>query len=123
MAHFTKNDIEVFGRVLVGIGTAIEKNPSKLLELINNEISNNKPEKEQEKIREHIKSLNIFEEFKDKKKSEIENELLTFTKDELRFIVKNYSLGATRLSSVEKLSDFIADQVSKRTKDVFIKQE
>ncbi|MGK4473705.1 hypothetical protein [Aeromonas molluscorum] len=123
MTNFTKNDIETFGRVLAGIGIAIERNPSILMDLLNTNTSLNKFEKEKEHVRDQIKTLNIFDEFKDKKKSEIENELLTYTKDELKFIVKNFSLGATRLNSVEKLSDFIADQVSKRTKDVFIKQE
>lgn len=123
MSNLTKKDIESFGKVLAEIGAVIESNPSIILDLLNVKADKLKVTKEKEDISDKILNLNIFDEFKDKKKSEIESELLAYNKDELKYIVKSFNLGSTRLNSVEKLADFIADQVSKRTKDVFINQE
>lgn len=123
MSNLTKKDIESFGKVLAEIGAVIESNPSIILDLLNVKADKLKVTKEKKDISDKILNLNIFDEFKDKKKSEIESELLAYNKDELKYIVKSFNLGSTRLNSVEKLADFIADQVSKRTKDVFINQE
>lgn len=123
MNNLTKKDIETFGKVLAEIGVAIERNPSIIFDVLNDSTSVKRSLKEREQIGEEVKELNIFDAFKDKKKSEIEAELSTYNKEELKFIIKSYSLGTTRSNSVEKLADFIADQVSKRTKDVFINQE
>lgn len=124
MKTINRKDIEIFGKVLSEIGASIEENPDALLALLRPFYQkNNKEQKEKEVVREEIERLNIFETFKEKKKSEIEKELTALNKEELKFIIKKYSLGATKLTSNEKLSEFIADQVSKRTKDVFINQE
>ncbi|WP_158467781.1 hypothetical protein [Pseudomonas putida] len=124
MKNITKKEIEVFGKVLSQIGETIEGNPELVLSLLRPFYEKNqKEQKEKELIRAEVEGLNIFDSFKDKKKSEIEEELATFNREELRFIIKKYSLGATKLASNEKLSEFIADQVTKRTKDVFINQE
>lgn len=123
MSNLTKKDVESFGKVLTEIGFIIEANPSLILDLLNSKCNNDKPVKEKEIISEKVMNLNLFEEFKDKKKSEIEAELVTYNKSELRYIIKSFNFGSTRLNSVEKLADFIADQLSKRTKDVLINQE
>ncbi len=123
MSKLTKADIASFAKVLSVRWTSIEQNPSLLLDIINSSTDSKKQVKEKAEISDEIKSLNIFEAFKDRKKSEIESELLKFNKEELKFLVKTFSLGATRLTSAEKLADFIADQISKRTTDVFINQE
>lgn len=123
MSNLTKKDVESFGKVLTEIGFIVEANPSLILDLLNSKCNNDKPVKEKEIISEKVMNLNLFEEFKDKKKSEIEAELVTYNKSELRYIIKSFNFGSTRLNSVEKLADFIADQLSKRTKDVFINQE
>lgn len=124
MKNISRKDIEIFGKVLSEIGGAIEENPEILLGLLRPFYEKNqKEQKEKEVVRPEVEGLNIFDSFKDKKKSEIEKELAEFNKEELRFLIKKYSLGATKLSSNEKLSEFIADQVAKRTKDVFINQE
>lgn len=123
MSTITKKDIETFGKVLAEIGMALEDNPSILFEVLANASKRTKPIDGKEEISEQAKSLNIFDKFKDKKKSEIEAELSPFNKEELKFIIKSFNLGNTKLNSVPKLVEFIADQVSKRTKDVFINQE
>ncbi|WP_321838235.1 hypothetical protein [Pseudomonas kulmbachensis] len=124
MKNISRKDIEIFGKVLSEIGETIEENPDILLSLLRPFYEKNqKEQKEKETVRAEVEDLNIFESFKEKKKSEIEKELTTFNKEELKFIIKKYSLGATKLTSNEKLSEFIADQVTKRTKDVFINQE
>ncbi|MEZ8785588.1 hypothetical protein AB6D77_23290 [Vibrio splendidus] len=123
MSKLTKADIASFGKVLSVIGTSIEQNPSLLLDIINSSTDSKKQVKEKVEISDEVKCLNIFEAFKDSKKSEIESKLLKFNKEELKFLVKTFSLGSTRLTSAEKLADFIADQISKRTTDVFINQE
>lgn len=123
MSNLTKKDIAVFGKVLVEIGSAIKNNPSLLLDIVNATTDSKRAVKDKEGIGDKVKSLNIFEVFKDRKKSEIEGELLVFNKEELKFLIKTFSLGSTKFNSVDKLADFIADQVSKRTTDVFINQE
>lgn len=123
MSNLTKKDIESFGKVLAELGSVIENNPSVILDLLNVKANTPKVVREKEDISDKVLNLNLFDVFKDKKKSEIEAELLEYNKDELKYIVKSFSLGSTRLNSVDKLADFIADQVSKRTKDVFINQE
>ncbi|QXI08691.1 hypothetical protein HU718_013615 [Pseudomonas tensinigenes] len=124
MKSINKKDIEIFGKVLSELGTTLEENPEILLNLLRPYYEKNqKEQKEKEVVREEIQNLNIFEAFKEKKKSEIEKELITMNKEELKYIIKKYSIGATKLTSNEKLSEFIADHVTKRTKDVFINQE
>ena len=123
MSNITKKDIETFGKVLAEIGITLEENPSILLDMLTTSNKTTKPKEGKEDIGEKAKTLNIFDDFKDKKKSEIESELSSFNKEELKFIIKSYSLGNTKLNSVPKLAEFIADQVSKRTTDVFINQE
>ncbi|RZF80287.1 hypothetical protein EXT46_13415 [Pseudoalteromonas sp. CO325X] len=123
MSNITKKDIETFGKVLAEIGIALEENPSILLDVLISTNKSAKPKEDKEEVGDKAKTLNIFDEFKDKKKSEIESELSSFNKEELKFIIKSFSLGNTKLNSVPKLAEFIADQVSKRTKDVFINQE
>lgn len=124
MKNISKKDIEIFGKVLSELGSTFEENPEILLSLIRPFYEKNqKEQKEKDVVREEIEHLNIFESFKEKKKSEIEKELISMNKEELKYIIKKYSLGATKLTSNEKLSEFIADQITKRTKDVFINQE
>lgn len=122
MTNLTKKEIQIFGKVLEKIGAAIEGNPSLLLGLLENtdEPKNNGGK---DLVGQEVESLNLFERFKDTKKSEIESELLKLNREELRFLIKKHSFGSTKLSSVEKLAEYIADQVSKRSTDVFIDQE
>jgi len=122
MTNLTKKEIQIFGKVLAKIGAAIEGNPSLLLGFLENtdEPKNNGGK---DLVGQEVESLNLFERFKDTKKSEIESELLKLNREELRFLIKKHSFGSTKLSSVEKLAEYIADQVSKRSTDVFIDQE
>lgn len=123
MSNLTKKDIATFGKVLCELGMAIEDNPAILLQILDPDNSFKKINLPDEQISDAAKNINIFEAYKEKKKSDIEEDLLRFNKNELKFIIKTFSLGATRLNSVEKLAEFISDQIIKRTKDVFINQE
>jgi hypothetical protein len=122
MNNLTKKEIQIFGKVLAKIGGIIEKNPSFLLDAIGN-VNDSKISHEKEAISAKVESLNLFERFKNIKKSEIESELLRFNREELKFLIKKHSFGSSKLSSVEKLAEYIADQVFKRSTDVFIGQE
>lgn len=121
MSQLTKKEIVIFGKVLSSIGSAISDNPEILQKLLKSTKAIGQSKKIE--IGDEVKSINIFSFYKQKKKSEIEKHLSEFNKEELKFLIKKHNLGVTRLNSVTTLAEFIADQLAKRSKDVFIDQE
>lgn len=122
MSKITKKDIESFGKVLVHIGGELQRNPDSLMKILSS-MDSIGGEKIPPEISEKVKSINIFDLYKDKDKSYIIDDLEQYTKDELKFIINKFKLGPCRATSVKGLADFIGSLLIKRTQDVFINQK
>jgi|GEM_PF-1828262 len=118
-----KKDLEAFGRVLRTLGDSIIKNPEKWfvkLGLVLDESVDKASKKSHKEINlEVIQSLQLYDIAKSMNKDELVTKLKQFNVDELKFFVKEYKLGSPKLKSVDSLAEYIADQVKKRTTDVF----
>ncbi|HBQ5785143.1 hypothetical protein PXW75_25220 [Klebsiella pneumoniae] len=128
MTQISKKDIIAFSRVLSELAESIGREPEIILDLI----ANKKPGKSikptssivtEPVISDVASTINLFEDFKGKDKDTIFDALKELHKNDLLFLIKKYNLGYTRLKSQETIADYIADLVSKRNTDVFIKQK
>jgi len=119
MNKVSKKNIEIFGKVLMYIGETIEKNPKEFQTLINKldkeENRKNTPVRKQE-----IQQMNVYKLVKEKNRNDVFNELMEYKTEELRYIIKEYSLESTRLRKKEKLCYFIIDQIEAKQIDVFL---
>jgi len=128
MTQISKKDIIAFSRVLSELAESIGREPEILLDLIANKKSGKTTKPTSSNVTEHVISnavstINLFEDFKGKDKDTIFDALKELHKNDLLFLIKKYNLGYTRLKSQETIADYIADLVSKRNTDVFIKQK
>ncbi|HBE9180657.1 TPA: hypothetical protein KNH08_003565 [Serratia fonticola] len=128
MTQISKKDIIVFSRVLSELADCIGREPELLIEFlakknVNKRSQNTSLKKDALQISEQVQSINLFEDFKGKSKENIFDSLISFSKDDLLFLIKKFNLGYTRLKAQETIADHIADIISKRNTDVFINQK
>lgn len=126
MKNITKKDIQSFGKVLAEIGELLNERPEYLINFLTNQKKNkstNSKSIDSFDVSEQALSFNLFEDLKGKSKDEMFEVLSTFTKEDLNYFIKKFNLGYTRYKSSETIADYIADKVSKRNTDVFIKQK
>lgn len=112
-------DIKSFAKVLIKIGEILQENPQILTQLIEKE-SPDKPDNELSKEeQEKLESIKIFEITREKNKDEIMNLFKEYNDKELRYIIKFNKMGSSKAKSVQTLSEYIANFITKRTTDVF----
>jgi hypothetical protein len=116
--EINEKDIVSFARVLVSLGKRIEKEPEILMQVLNmpkelkieTNSSSNLPQAE---------SIQIYEIAQSKTKEEFVKHLKQFTSEQLRDVIKFNGFGSVRYKAIERLADYIADEVKKRSVDVF----
>ena len=126
MGNITKKDIQSFGKVLQALGELVETEPEFILSLLKNDSEPSKrpqSKSSSEMYSEKIRNLDLYTHAKTHSEEELVGFLKTFSVDELRGIIKKYSIGYTKLKSVDAIADYIADQMKKRTTDVFLQHE
>lgn len=112
-------DIKSFAKVLIKIGEILQENPQILTQLIEKE-SPDKPDNELSKEeQEKLESIKIFEITREKNKDEIMNLFKEYNDKELRYIINFNNMGSSKAKSVQTLSEYIANFITKRTTDVF----
>lgn len=147
MENITKKDIFSFCKVLRSLSEAIESNPEdfqKLVETTRVKIKNDeksdittvhqesadisnltftteKPNIDRSQVKTDFSDL--YSRAKELSYEELLEVLKTLNVDELKLIIKNYNFGYSKLRSAESLSKYIAEQLKKRTTDVFLKHE
>lgn len=127
MKRISDIEVETFGRVLEAIGRAIQKKPELILYFIDG--LNDTSQKEiKEKINEQsddIKDMNRVENFalfdlaKKTDENVFMNMLSDFSDEELKFMLKHFHLGASKLKNKQAIIQHITEQAKKRTVDVF----
>ncbi len=124
MSKITVKDIESFGKVLGALSELCISNPQLINQLLsqgNAQVSNS--EQRNESISKEAEEFNVFHVIKQLNRKEALDVLSKFNKTELKLIIKNNDLGATRYNSVDRLAEFIFNTINKRTEDVFLNQE
>ena len=126
MANISKKDIQTFGRILKSIGATIEKRPDKLLSMIIDVIEskdNPSNKSDNEKLSLPIDDIDLYSYAKEHDKNDVLEFLMELKVDELKLLIKKYNLGYTKLRAKKSIAEYIADQMKKRTTDVFLKHE
>lgn len=126
MANITKRDVQIFGRVLKAIGEAVESNPEMILTVIEMKHESEKPAiriETSSSFSEKVQNADLYTYVKEHNGNELAEYLRSFSADELKELIKKYNFGYTKLKAVDSIADYIADQLKKRTTDVFMQHE
>lgn len=126
MVKITNKDIKSFGKVLKVIGEALESNPGLIQTMIKSDNGKDKKGVKNGAIADYGERVNQLDLYSRAKELDLEgliNFLKEFGVDELKGIIKKYNLGYTKLRSVDSISKYIAEQLKKRTTDVFLQHE
>ncbi len=116
--EINEKDIVSFAKVLISIGKRIEMSPEILMQILDT----SKDVKESVRIPNaspKVESIQIYEIAKDHSKDEFIKYLKKFTSEQLRDVIKSNGFGSVRYKAIEKLAEYIADEVKKRSSDVF----
>jgi len=126
MNNISTEEIKTFGKILGLVGKLIEKDPELIVNLLK---SSNKGKEGADKSSKssEVKTLSLngldttllFDMAKEKSKEELINILKKHDANQLRSVIKQLSFGSIRSKSIPMLSEYIADQLKKRTTDVF----
>jgi hypothetical protein len=126
MTNITKKDIFTFCKVLKALSEALESNPEYFQKIIENSKVKFNNDGKNDLSAGHQEKSDSSDLYSLAKELSYED-LLAFLKksnvDELKGIIKKYNFGYSKLRSVESLSKYIAEQLKKRTTDVFLKHE
>lgn len=122
MIKISRNDLKAFGRVIHAISIAIADDPDEAIKRIQDALTiPSEVESVSRNIDEdRVQSVRLFVLAAEMSKDELIVFLSQFNGDELRTIIRNHRLTATKLKSVTSLTEYIADQAKKRSTDVFI---
>ncbi len=124
MSKVTIKDIESFGKVLGALSELCMSNPQVISQLLSQSGTlNGSNEHKNEPISKEAEEFNVFHVIKKLSRKEAIDLLSKFNKAELKLIIKNNDLGATRFSAADRLAEFIFETTNKRTEDVFLNQE
>jgi len=127
MAKITKKDIESFALVLKELSRIAESESDAILAFIEgkSDIGSSAPAKSpvQTDYSPRVKEADLYAYAKQHSEEELIEFLRSFGVDELKEFVKKYNLGYTKLKAVDSISQYIAEQMKKRTVDVFIRHE
>ena len=64
--------------------------------------------------------MNLYKLVKEKDGEDVFNMLMDYEAEELRYIIKEYSLESTRLRKKEKLCYYVIGQIKEKQIDVFL---
>ncbi|PBQ25549.1 hypothetical protein [Shewanella algae] len=124
MSKVTVKDIESFGKVLSALSELCMSNPQVISQLLSqNGSQGSSNEQKNEPVSKEAEEFNVFHIIKKLSRKEAIDVLSKFNKTELKLIIKNNDLGATRFSATDRLAEFIFETTNKRTEDVFLNQE
>lgn len=116
--EMNEKDIVSFARVLISVGKRLETNPEILMQILDTskdiKIGVSTPP-----ISHEVEAIQIYEIAKDQSKDEFVKYLKKFTSEQLRDVIKFNGFGSVRYKAIEKLAEYIADEVKKRSSDVF----
>lgn len=119
--RITSKDVEAFGRVLEALGQLLQSKPGALLSLLTEDRgepdSHDNADAEVDTAK--MDTFSLFDAAKGNDGQELANQLTGFSYNELRYLVKRYHLGGTRLRSKDQLVHYIVQQATKRMTDVF----
>ena len=120
--EINEKDIVSFARVLISIGKKLEMNPEILMQILNTS-KDVKKSVSTPPISQKVEPIQIYEIAKDQSKDAFVKHLKKFTSEQLRDVIKSNGFGSVRYKTIEKLAEYIADEVKKRSSDVFIHHE
>lgn len=117
-----KKDIVTFGKVLSKLGQCIEKNPEKILELLNN-IDNADNTDNTVQKNKHPSEVSFLVENEIRTAENIREFLSAYKMEDLKNFIKERHYGVPAKPNKQKLIDCIARNVEKTKKDVFLEYE
>jgi len=127
MSKITKSDIESFSRVLREFSQVVESDPDAFLALLERSVAhrNQSPVKlsSNTSYSSRVQDVDLYSFAKQGTEDQLVELLRTFSVDELKELLKKYSLGYTKLRTVDSIAQYIAGQMKKRTTDVFMQHE
>ena len=127
MTKITKKDIQSFARVLKEFSRIAESEPDAILALLEGTTasSNSSPIKPEapKGYSSRIQETDLYAYAKQHTEEQLIEFLRSFDIGELKEFVKKYNLGYTKLKAVDSIAQYIAEQMKKRTVDVFMRHE
>lgn len=127
MARVTKKDIETFARVLKELNRIAEAEPDAILAFLEGKSdSDNRTTSKtmaQTGFSLRVREADLYAYAKQHNEEQLIEFLRLFNIDELKEFVRKYNLGYTKLKAVDSIAQYIAEQMKKRTVDVFMRHE
>ena len=127
MGKITKKDIDSFVRFLKEFSRIAESEPDTILAFLEgkSDILNSSPAKPvvQAGYSLRVQEADLYAYAKQHTEEQLIEHLRSFCVDELKEFVKKYNLGYTKLKAVDSIAQYIAEQMKKRTVDVFMRHE
>lgn len=119
MSDITRKDLESFLKVLSRIKSIAEKEPGTLLDFISSHEPREDESAEDFSLPNDLNPLTLYDIAKERSKDEMVDYLSKYNLGQLRAIIKTLKFGYNRSKTKATLSEYIADQLKKRTTDVF----
>lgn len=125
MNNISNEEIKIFGKILGLVGKSIEKDPELIVTLLKSSDKGKKRARSSKSSEVNTFSLDgpdttmLFDMAKKKSKEELIDILGKHNANQLRSVIKQLRFGSIRSKSIPMLSEYIADQLKKRTTDVF----
>lgn len=116
--EINEKDIVSFARVLISVGKRLEMSPEILMQILDTS-KDVKTGVSNTPISHKVEAIQIYEIAKDQSKDEFVKYLKKFTSEQLRDVIKSNGFGSVRYKAIERLAEYIADEVKKRSSDVF----
>jgi len=124
MSEINSKDVESFAKVLISLGETIKDNPDLVLEIL--KAPKRKSAKKTSKQSTNSCKLSNSSELYEFAKVETKETLIQILKlcgaERLRELIKDLQFNSQASKEVGFLAEYIADQLEKRTKDVFKNQ-
>lgn len=124
--NISAEEMKTFGKILGLVGKSIEKDPELIISLLNSRSGKDK-KRHQSSNESEMKIISsnepdsaiLFDMAKEKSKKELIDILERYSVNQLRSVIKQLRFSSIRSKSISVLSEYIADQLKKRTTDVF----
>jgi hypothetical protein len=124
MSEINQKDVESFAKVLITLGETIKDNPDLVLEILKapKKKTAKKPSKQSTNSNKPSDSSELYEFVKVEGKKTLIQALKLCNVERLRELIKDLQFSSHSSKEVGTLAEYIADQLEKRTRDVFKNQ-